>query len=520
MSDWQSSGYVTQTEYTHGYYAEMNPVRARFLFTVAGLAFPKVEAACELGFGQGISVNIHAAATGVPWHGTDFNPAHAAGARELAAASGAPVRLSDDAFADYASRSDLPDFDFIALHGIWSWVSPENRRTLVDFLDRRLKPGGVVFASYNMLPGWAPMLSARQLMLRHAESLDLPGAPIAERIARAIDFSRELLSVDPAAWGQGSPTRTALERLQGQDPRYLAHEYFNRDWHPMHFDEIANAFAGAKLQFACPAQGVELIPSLNLSPQQQALVSKCPDPVTRELLVDMILDRKFRRDYWVRGLRRIDPREQRVRLRGMRFVRSAPPGSEKTQLRSPRGDIRLRPDATGPILRVLASNPGPMSLGELERIGGSASMNFDQLVQSLLLQVQLGNVALAQDDESIARARPLTRALNRELLARTRFNAEFHHLASPITGGALPADRVTCLLLDALLEGNHDAAGIARAVWDHLQSLGEKVTQDGRQLATPEENLERLTAMATEFLVKGLPVFTAFGICDAPTPAA
>lgn len=38
----------------------------------------------------------------------------------------------------------LPQFDFITLHGIYTWVSRENRQHIVDFIARYLKPGGIV----------------------------------------------------------------------------------------------------------------------------------------------------------------------------------------------------------------------------------------------------------------------------------------------------------------------------------------------------------------------------------------
>ena len=92
MSDW-TSGYVADIGYTFGYYSELNPRRMPLAFLNAGLAAPEGATACELGFGQGISVNIHAAASGTQWFGTDFNPAQAGFARALAAASG-PARNS------------------------------------------------------------------------------------------------------------------------------------------------------------------------------------------------------------------------------------------------------------------------------------------------------------------------------------------------------------------------------------------------------------------------------------------
>ena len=63
----------------------------------AALAAPRTRTACELGFGQGMSVNVHAAGSDTRWYGTDFNPAHAAFARELSSSAGSSAALYDEA---------------------------------------------------------------------------------------------------------------------------------------------------------------------------------------------------------------------------------------------------------------------------------------------------------------------------------------------------------------------------------------------------------------------------------------
>ena len=143
MSDW-TAGYVADIGYTYGYYTELNPQRVKLAFLNQGLVFPEMGTACELGFGQGLSANFHAAASVTQWHGTDFNPSQASFAPELAGASGAGARLYDEAFSDFASRPDLPEFDYIGLHGIWSWISDDNRQVIVDFIRTKLKVGGVL----------------------------------------------------------------------------------------------------------------------------------------------------------------------------------------------------------------------------------------------------------------------------------------------------------------------------------------------------------------------------------------
>ena len=228
MSDW-TAGYVAEIGYTYGYYTELNPLRVRLAFLNSGLVFPEFGTACELGFGQGVSVNVHAAASVTQWYGTDFNPAQADFARKLAVASGADARFYDDAFADFANRPDLPEFDYIALHGIWSWVSAENRAVIVDFIRRKLKIGGVLYVSYNTFPGLAAFAPLRHLMAQHAAIIGAGGYGIVNRIEGALTFTQSLLATNPI-YARGNPQiAEAFTKVKARNRHYLAHEYFNRD---------------------------------------------------------------------------------------------------------------------------------------------------------------------------------------------------------------------------------------------------------------------------------------------------
>ncbi|MCE2865721.1 MAG: class I SAM-dependent methyltransferase [Cryomorphaceae bacterium] len=105
MADW-NGGYVTDINYTFGYQMELNPLNATFALLSSGYVPPALGTHCELGFGQGISVNIHAAASGSEWYGTDFNPAQVAFAKELANVSGSSIHLYDESFEEFCARSD------------------------------------------------------------------------------------------------------------------------------------------------------------------------------------------------------------------------------------------------------------------------------------------------------------------------------------------------------------------------------------------------------------------------------
>ena len=89
-------------------------------FLNVGIKFPSIGTACELEFGQRVSANIQAAASATTWHEYDFNLAQAVFAQELSSASGSNSKFQAESFEEFCLGPDLPEYDFIALHGLWS----------------------------------------------------------------------------------------------------------------------------------------------------------------------------------------------------------------------------------------------------------------------------------------------------------------------------------------------------------------------------------------------------------------
>ena len=244
MPDARGDGYVDDIPYTHGYHAAMNPRVMQWTLAQAGYRPPEVRSACELGFGQGVSLAIHGSVGAVAWQGTDFNLDHARNARALCEGCEPRPRIYAESFAEYFARRDLPAFDFIALHAVWSWVSPENRARLVEFIRQRLRPGGALYLSYNCLPGWQPMLALREQLVERAAAAQREGLPLAEAIRRAVV---ELERLEPEH-------DVILHSLKRRSVSYLAHEFFNRDWHPMEPEAVAAELAAAGVHRICSAQ--------------------------------------------------------------------------------------------------------------------------------------------------------------------------------------------------------------------------------------------------------------------------
>lgn len=507
MTDW-TAGYVADIGYTHGYYTELNPLRARLALLQSGIAPPpKSGTACELGFGQGLSVNIHAAATDCSWWATDFNPSQAGFAQSLADTSGAHANLSDQAFEEFCNRDDLPMFDFIGLHGIWSWISDANRSVLVKFIHSRLKVGGLLYISYNTQPGWASFGPMRHLMTHHANVIGSSGAGIVSRIDGAIEFADKLLATNPL-FGRANPQVTErLKKLKEQNRHYLAHEYFNRDWLPMHFDTLAEWLEPAKLQFAGSANYLDYIDALNLSKEQQELLAGIPDPLFKESVRDFMVNQQFRKDYWIKGKRTLTALERVEALR-----------QEKVFLTTPRADIALKANGSlgeatlteaiyNPILDLLADHQ-IKSLAELEQTLAKqkADVNFGQLLQALIVLAGLGHLYSAQDDAISNKTAKHTQALNRHLMQLARSSQDIAVLASPVTGGGLPVSRFGQLFLLSLSKGKKDPKQWAEDAWQWLEMQGQRLLKEGRTLESKEDNLKELTEQAESFSKKQLPI--------------
>ena len=510
MMDW-TAGYVADIGYTFGYYQELNPLRVKLAFTNAGLVASEIGVACELGFGQGLSVNIHASASVTQWHGTDFNPAQAGFAQDLASASGASAMLYDQAFADFANRSDLPDFDYIGMHGIWSWISDENRAVIVDFLRRKLKVGGVLYVSYNTQPGWASFAPLRHLMTEHAQTMGAPGTGIVKRIDTALDFADKLLETKPNYLNANPLVADRFSKVREQDRNYLAHEYFNRDWHPMHFARMQKWLEPTKLSYACSAHYIDHVAPLNLTKEQQAFLNDVPDANLRETVRDFMVNQQFRRDYWVKGARTLSKLEQSEAFRAQEVILVTPREDVPLKVKGALGEASMQEAVYNPILDLLADH-SPKTLGQIESALQSRGVGLAPIVQAVMVLIGAGHLCRVQDPASVAKAKVQSDRLNDHLIQKARSGGDITFLASPVTGGGTPITRFPQLFVQAIKEGKETPAEWAQHVLAVLSAQGQQIVKEGKTLVTAEENMRELTEQAQAFAAKQLPILKALQI--------
>lgn len=513
MSSW-TEGYVEGLDYVHVYTPEFNPMRVGPNFLYAGVVAPKIRRVCELGFGQGWSANIYAAASTIEWFGTDFNPAQASYAQEVAAASGAAATFVGQSFAEFCSRSDLPDFDYIVLHGVWSWTNDENRALIVDFIRRKLTVGGVLYVSYNTPPGDAAFMPIREVLIEHAEWMGAPAHDMTGRIDGALSFADELIAACPDYAKANPQIVERLEKMKGKGHSYVAHEYFNRDWAPMSFARMTEWLEPAKLSYACSANFSRMLDEWNLSPEQQALLARISDTKFRETVRDVMLGTRFRRDYWVKGLRRLTLSDRLDRLRRLPVIFNRPRSLAAVKATALKGIFEPPSSIGNPILDAIADYQ-PRTLGQIEQAVKGAGIDFTNVLQATMTMIETGDLSSVQSADVVEAARKQTDRLNAFHTEQLRYRVGLSALASPVTGGGiLEAGRALQFFWHAVRQGKIRPADVASHAAQMLRMDDVAVPEEDKLLVLLQSLEQHPSAMqaVTFFTETTVPLFKALQI--------
>jgi SAM-dependent methyltransferase len=154
--------------------------------------------------------------------GIDFATTRIAAANETRDSLG----LANISFvaSDFLSVSDQisESFDFIVAHGVFSWVSHDNRDAMLTLCAERLRPGGLLYLNYNSRPGWNVRGLIREFLLAQtAHTADL--ATRTEKARRiAAKLSGELGGAEhPYLRLLGNEFRFVTDN----DASHTAHEY-------------------------------------------------------------------------------------------------------------------------------------------------------------------------------------------------------------------------------------------------------------------------------------------------------
>ena len=507
--DW-ARGYPVSEPYPASWHYFQSPAHLRVVCAVMGVAW-EVDAdtplsIAEVGCGTGYTAGMLAAGNPMAQVvGLDYNPAHIAEARSMAAAAGLQnLRFIEADLAELgdAELAQLPEFDLVTVHGLWSWVDDAVREGVLRLLRRRLKPGGVVMMGYNALPGAAGALGLARL----ARGAITAAGGSADGIAGVTKLVERLIAAEAAHLPPTGWRRLFTGDASNARPGYLLHEFLTEHWRPAFFADVAATMATARCEYVGSATLDENFPQMTLTAAQRELWDEAPDEAARELLKDLCVQRAFRRDVFVRGLRRV-PRDAAV---DKLWVASTSHGQGEVSLVAQAGVAKLPQPLIHAVRRALQD--GPRTIATLRALPDTGSVTPSELIAILIgsdIAVQMWrHPGTGSDWEQAVAAACRFNAVMADRLAPFGTGASQLGLATPALGGGMAASALELAIARRvvdmrLLVGDGMTEPTAADLVKRLLPVG---LESNGQIA--EEMEQKVKALLRE----RLPVWQAFGI--------
>jgi hypothetical protein len=281
----------------------------------------------------------------------------------------------------------------------------------------------------------------------------------------------------------------------------------------MHVATMAEWLEPAKLQYACSAQALDHVDALHLSSEQSALLAEIPDALLRESVRDFMVNAQFRRDYWVKGVRRMDALERAEALRAEALLMTAERSSVPLKVSGVRGEAQLQESVYAPLLDLMSDHQ-PRTVAEIEARLQPQGIQFGQLLQATLVLSATGALTTVQPATVQAAARPCTQRLNQALALKARAHGDIPVLASPVTGGGIPVPRFAQVFLLAREQGLTHPEDWVQYAWQQLAQQEQRLLRDGQPMASEADNLNELRKHAEQFARVQLPALQALGVAS------
>jgi SAM-dependent methyltransferase len=422
------TAYTTDIPYLRDFKPMLAPAWLDHVALVGGIEPPDRRngfAWCDLGCGQGVTAAILAAThPSGAFYGVDAMAVHADHGSRLAAAAAITNVCFHTADFVAAIELDLPQFDYIVAHGVYSWIDRESQGALRRFVDRRLKPGGLVYLSYNALPGWIRDLPFQRLV---QEVGSVSPGDSAARFAAAAEIARILANAGVPALAESFILKELNERPEDYSPAYLVHEFMPAAWQPLWVTEVRTAMAAIGFEPVGSATLSENLDWVVLDEPARNTLAAIADADARELVRDYYLDQRLRCDVFARENRRLDPDERLSRIFSSSFALARPLLDIRYRVATPAGTLTYDSPAARTIIAAVAGR-------QHSPIGSSKDL------KALLTLCAAGDIMPVEPEEV-----PVD-DINRVLCARVDGPEEIRWLALP-RGTAVEVDRGLLRLL-------------------------------------------------------------------------
>lgn len=205
------------------------------------------------------------------------------------------IKLYTMPFSDLIQQ-DLPKMNFIVSHGVYSWVNSEVRQQMRTLMQTKLKSEGLIYLSYNCLPGMGKMAPLRQIlneMAKKEQGTSFERAKMA--LKKLNEFKPDL------KYYQDNPTIESIIKNFNHSDKYMFGEIFNPVWDLFYSHEIAQEMQNIGLNFVGRADLSANHQNQKLTPNLKKHYNELEKSEEKELFLDYAFNTQFRSDVFIRN---------------------------------------------------------------------------------------------------------------------------------------------------------------------------------------------------------------------------
>ena len=134
---------------------------------------------------------------------------------------------------------DFGTFDYILVHGIWSWVPDIVKDKILSICNRNLSDRGIAYVSYNTYPGWKRLEQMRDIMLYSEKQLK--SQSLQERTVytkNVLKLLGETMNMDQRSQERSGYKIDNINRVLESNDYYVGHEYLETFNDPVYVSEF------------------------------------------------------------------------------------------------------------------------------------------------------------------------------------------------------------------------------------------------------------------------------------------
>jgi len=465
---------------------------------------------CELGCGLGVTINgLAELYPKGQFVGVDNNDQHIASAEAMAEGiGGANINFRCLEFNDL-STVDFPNFDFIILHDIYSWIDQNTRDGVLRFVNLHLKENGIVFVNYEAMPGSSIVASLRDTVSIHTGDIKADNFVKAQS---GLDYLESLAEKRSTFFMDNPAAEQWLNEIKDNHIEVVAQRLLSEPFNPYFFNQVSKEMQGIGLAFSGSAilhlNFIDLAVSIDFQESLKTVKSR----EEFESRGDFIRNQIFRQDVFVKKSKSMVQEEALEAFSEIVFGTTCTAG--EFQPEAVFGDVVLNYE--NDIFKYVIDNlsAGPQSAVSLVEASGPDHYSIDLILDALKFLTSSGQVMPftsidypSMGSELIADRYIFTMQSNVEYLRNRLFKQERIDLVCSRAAIGIELSMSDALFTLCIAEASKDQ--VIDWIMQRLIEANQEILIDGGN------ETETITAGFEDYCQKRLPKLLQLGILTA-----